>query len=300
MDENRAQRVVDALRERGVPAHVERPGVGQFGMRVMLRDGREAIWDTDGTAGLEAQVMRNGVLVGFVPMIEGSEDFDEAQVVDAIARTDYDQPIAVVRATRPAGGAVPAPRGRLLPPVPQRLPRELALSRPRRDHEVNVMVARSGPTNFMIVFRATAASAVVETVAPAASPSVRPTLRTPPSGAVSPNLLPGGPVRAAKSRKARHHHVRSGVFAHDPVDFPAPAAGKIPTIMKLGGSRRAPTRFPRSWARGREWISKSRPRALDRRPKAWTRGTKRANGTRGRTLRRSWSYARDLEIDSRA
>jgi hypothetical protein len=101
MDENRAQRVVDALRERGIPAHLERPGVSQFGIRVALRDGREAIWDTDGTAGLEAQVMRDGVLVGFVPMIEGSEDFSEDQVVDAIARTDYDQPIARQRTTAP-------------------------------------------------------------------------------------------------------------------------------------------------------------------------------------------------------
>jgi hypothetical protein len=105
MDENRARRVVDALRERGVPAHLERAGVAQFGVRVMLRDGREAIWDTDGTAGLEAQVMRNGVLVGFVPMIEGSESFDEQQVIDAIARTDYDQPVARQRRIAPA----PAP-----------------------------------------------------------------------------------------------------------------------------------------------------------------------------------------------
>jgi hypothetical protein len=29
-----------------------------------------------------------------VPQIEGSEDFDEQQIIDAIARTDYDQPIA--------------------------------------------------------------------------------------------------------------------------------------------------------------------------------------------------------------
>jgi hypothetical protein len=101
MDENRARRVVDALRERGVPAHVERPGVGQFGIRVDLFDGRQAIWDTDGTAGLEAQVMRNGVLVGFVPMIEGSDEFDEPQIVDAIARTDYDQPIARQRPVAP-------------------------------------------------------------------------------------------------------------------------------------------------------------------------------------------------------
>src|SRR3982750_1575179 len=38
MDENRAHRVVDALRERGVPAHLERAGVHQFGVRVMLTD----------------------------------------------------------------------------------------------------------------------------------------------------------------------------------------------------------------------------------------------------------------------
>lgn len=101
MDENRARRVVDALRERGVPAHVERASVAQFGVHVALPDGRQAIWDTDGTAGLEAQVMRNGVLVGFVPMIEGSESFDEAQTIDAIVRTDYDQPIARQRATAP-------------------------------------------------------------------------------------------------------------------------------------------------------------------------------------------------------
>jgi hypothetical protein len=105
MDEHRAQRVVDALRDRGVPAHLAQPGVGQFGVRVALPDGREAVWDTDGTAGLEAQVMRDGVLVGFVPQIAGSDEFTEADVVDAIARTDYDQPIAIQRATAPA----PAP-----------------------------------------------------------------------------------------------------------------------------------------------------------------------------------------------
>jgi len=111
MDENRARRVIDALRERGVPAHLVHPraGVSKAGIRVALRDGREAIWDTDGTAGLEAQVMRDGVLVGFVPHIPGSEEFDEALVVDAIARTDYDQPIA--RQTRSAPPeATPLPR----------------------------------------------------------------------------------------------------------------------------------------------------------------------------------------------
>jgi hypothetical protein len=101
MDENRARRVVDSLRARGVPAHFAREGVASYGVRVALPDGREAIWDSDGTAALEAQVMRDGVLVGFVPMIDGSEDFDDEQVVEAIARADYDAPIATLREKAP-------------------------------------------------------------------------------------------------------------------------------------------------------------------------------------------------------
>jgi hypothetical protein len=106
MDEFRARRVVDSLRDRGVNAHLLRGGIGQFGVRVSLPGGREAEWDTDGTVGLEAQVMRNGMLVGYVPRIEGSEDFDEAGVVDAIARADYDEPVARLRTTAP--GPAPA------------------------------------------------------------------------------------------------------------------------------------------------------------------------------------------------
>jgi hypothetical protein len=101
MDENKARRVVDALRELGTDAHMAREGVYQFGVMVRLPDGREATWDSDGTASLEAQVMRNGVLVGFVPEIEGSDSFTEEQVVDAIRRTDYDQPIATRKSTTP-------------------------------------------------------------------------------------------------------------------------------------------------------------------------------------------------------
>jgi hypothetical protein len=103
MDEFRARRVVDSLRDHGVDAHLFR-GNGQYGVRVTLPGGREAEWDTDGTAGLEAQVMQDGMLVGYVPEIEGSEDFDEAQVVDAIARTDYDRPVARQLAVAPAAG----------------------------------------------------------------------------------------------------------------------------------------------------------------------------------------------------
>jgi hypothetical protein len=112
VEENRARRVADALRERGINAHFipARADSGNFGVGVTLPGGRVAEWDTDGTAGLEAQVMKDGMLVGFVPVIEDSEDFTEEQVVDAIARTDYDKPIATQRRTAP-------------PPAPA-LPRE--------------------------------------------------------------------------------------------------------------------------------------------------------------------------------
>ena len=111
MDENRARHVVDTLRARGTNAFMEKAGVYQFGIRIPLSGGREAIWDTDGTATLEAQVMLDGELVGYVPTIEGSEDFDEAQVVDAIARIDYDEPVAVERPTAPPPAAPLAPEG---------------------------------------------------------------------------------------------------------------------------------------------------------------------------------------------
>jgi hypothetical protein len=90
MQEEMAERVVARLRERDVFAHVARPEAFRFGVRVVLPDGREALWDTDGAAGLEAQVMLDGVLVGFVPTIPGSEDFDEDAVVEAIAGARYE------------------------------------------------------------------------------------------------------------------------------------------------------------------------------------------------------------------
>ena len=115
MDENRAYRVVDALRERGVPAHVAREGVGLIGIRVVIFDGREAVWDTDGTAGLEAQVMRDGVLVGFVPHDPG---------IGGLRRGPghrRDRP----RRLRPAGGASCAPPH---PRRPRRCPARAASS----------------------------------------------------------------------------------------------------------------------------------------------------------------------------
>ena len=113
MEENKARRVVDALRDRGTDASLARVGVYQFGVSIRLPDGREATWDSDDTAALEAQVMRNGMLVGYVPVIEGSENYSEAQIVDAIVRTDYDKPIASQRSAAPRPEAPLARRGGL-------------------------------------------------------------------------------------------------------------------------------------------------------------------------------------------
>ena len=101
MEESRAQRVVDGLRGHGVPASLRKAGVYQFGVVVALPGGREAVWDTDGTAGLEATVMADGMLRGFVPTTSASENCSEPGIVDAIWHTDYDQPVARRRTTAP-------------------------------------------------------------------------------------------------------------------------------------------------------------------------------------------------------
>jgi len=57
MDENRARRVADALRDRGIDAHLETAGIDVYGVRVVLSGGREAIWGNEGTSSLEAEVL---------------------------------------------------------------------------------------------------------------------------------------------------------------------------------------------------------------------------------------------------
>jgi hypothetical protein len=113
MEEERARRVVETLRGRNVFAHVKLPqaGITQYGVRVVLPDGREAIWDNDGTAGLEAQIMRNGILVGYIDSIPESENYGDGQIVEAIATADYDRPVGRSRPSRPSTAPrVPAAR----------------------------------------------------------------------------------------------------------------------------------------------------------------------------------------------
>jgi hypothetical protein len=105
MEESVATDVVERLRARSIFAHLNRrAGVYNVGVRVVIPDGREAIWDNDGAAGLEAMVLRDGVLVGFVPQIPDSDDLDAAAIAKIIAATDYDAPPAPASPSNPTAG----------------------------------------------------------------------------------------------------------------------------------------------------------------------------------------------------
>src|ERR1700677_2887895 len=104
MQEDRARRVADALRDRGIDAHLLNEGIDIYGVRVKLGGGREAVWGMEGTTSLEAEVLLDGDLVGFIPEIPGSAAFGDAEVADAIARADYDEPIGRERPEPPAPG----------------------------------------------------------------------------------------------------------------------------------------------------------------------------------------------------
>lgn len=121
VEQTTAQAVVDKLRARGGFAHLHPVGVYEYSVRMVLRDGREALWDADGAAGLEAVVMRDGVLVGLVETVPDSQDFEVDEIVRVIANTDYDAPLA----TRP-----PRPGSEIRPPAtPPAKPRSGLLRR---------------------------------------------------------------------------------------------------------------------------------------------------------------------------
>lgn len=117
MDEATAEQVVELLRERRIFASVNRrAGVYNVGVRVVIPDGREAIWDNDGAAGLEAMVLRDGMLVGFVPKLPDSDDLDATTIAGIIADADYDAKAATdepgSRPTPPPAPPPASPKGR--------------------------------------------------------------------------------------------------------------------------------------------------------------------------------------------
>jgi len=89
VDAAEVDQVVAGLSQRGFIANVHRPGLNRVCVRIVLPGGAEALWDTDGAAGLEAQVMADGMLVGFVPTIPGSSAFTVDETVAAIAAARY-------------------------------------------------------------------------------------------------------------------------------------------------------------------------------------------------------------------
>ena len=116
MEESTAERVVELLRARRIFASVNRRvGVYNVGVRVVIPDGREAIWDNDGAAGLEAMVLRDGMLVGFVPQLPDSDDLDADAIAQIIGDADYDA--APPPPPRPPSSSAPAPTAS---PVPQK------------------------------------------------------------------------------------------------------------------------------------------------------------------------------------
>lgn len=112
MDEATAEQVVELLRGRRIFASVNRRvGVYNVGVRVVIPDGREAIWDNDGAAGLEAMVLRDGMLVGFVPKMPDTDDLDAHAIAGIIADADYD---AKPEPREPSSSSTPPPAA---PPV---------------------------------------------------------------------------------------------------------------------------------------------------------------------------------------
>jgi hypothetical protein len=145
MDEATATEVVDRLRALRIFASVNRRvGVYNVGVRVVIPDGREAIWDNDGASGLEAMVLRDGVLVGFVPQIPDSDDLDAQAITEIISAADYDSsaaprsqpPSAPAQSSAPSAPATPSapsaptPEPPTAPPTPAAAPAAAPAAKP--------------------------------------------------------------------------------------------------------------------------------------------------------------------------
>jgi len=79
MQRDTATAEVGQLTAGGIEGATISRGQHRAGVRVRLPDGREARWGIDGSATLEAVVLHDGVLVGFVPPLARSTEFTPAR-----------------------------------------------------------------------------------------------------------------------------------------------------------------------------------------------------------------------------
>jgi hypothetical protein len=103
MDREMASAVAAQLTTWNVPAKMSPVGMFSAAVRVQLGSGREALWDCDAGSGLTAQVLRDGMLVGFVSELPASSGLTAPQAAWLIATADYDlSPWGQLGPARPA------------------------------------------------------------------------------------------------------------------------------------------------------------------------------------------------------
>lgn len=90
MDRTCASNVVTLLGSWGVSASVVGQGQHTAAVRLPLPDGREGLWEGGQSTDLSAQVLRDGVLVGYVAQLPGSADLPLAHTAWLIATAKLD------------------------------------------------------------------------------------------------------------------------------------------------------------------------------------------------------------------
>jgi hypothetical protein len=86
-----AEAVVDQLHRWSIRANTVPRGLDHADVRVILEAGCEAVWSADAASGLRAQVLRDGILINFVPELDGSQGLSPEAEAWLIAKTDYRQ-----------------------------------------------------------------------------------------------------------------------------------------------------------------------------------------------------------------
>ncbi len=105
MDEDGALAMARALAKRGVGCRVTSARPSEYRLLVGLTDGREALWDGHGDV-LEARVLRDGALLGFVSLRVVSQPTADA-AAELVAEQRYERLVSTG-----VSGALADPGGR--------------------------------------------------------------------------------------------------------------------------------------------------------------------------------------------